>query len=296
MELKLTLPEKTSTGKKVDIKRLASLINAGLKTEDAYNIILGSNKSIIFIDRVLYTPLTEKRIIDLFKTFDTVDQLKTEFKKIIINLYLGLNEKWADMLITKFWPEEEDNIRERSKTDDAITFDDLGECIEECTDDIKTIYTKVREVAEILFLGQVSKKWKKLHNSYDTLVEILKNIIEDDTPSNGMKNIADKMSLMSYSYEVATYKEMHGSRDKSVIEELLRPSKIHPSINMGDNIYRNDNNIYQSTTVDVIKDPLLLLTDDGDIKVQEDSFIATLRGVEEIEEEVESLDFITGED
>ena len=293
MELKLTLPEKTLTGKKVDIKRLASLINAGIKTEDAYNIILGSNSGIIFIDKVLYTPLTETRIINLLESPKTIKQLKNEFKIIIINLYLGLNEDWADMLITKFWPEEEDDIRDRMKNDDAISFNDLE-------NDIKMVYTKVRAIAEILFLSDVSKEWKRLNILYQNLVDTLKDIIEDDTPNEGMRNISDRMSLMSYSYEVATYGEMFGSRDKSVIEELLRPSKIHPSINIGSDIYRNDNKIHQMTTVDRINDPLLLLTDDGDVTIQEDSFIATLEGIEEVEEigkeiKEDIFDFITGE-
>lgn len=304
MESSWKLPKVTRTGKVIDSERLLELYRAGIKPEDAFNVVLGSHKDIVFIDRVLYTPLTEK--LDLFHETSPpkgkkLVQLKSQFKSIILDMYDGFDGDLSEKLVSGLWPKEENKIKRRPKTKDVLTEKDESE------DGIfEEVYGLVRNIVELLYRGGKpirSNEWAKINTTYQKLVDYLQKIIEDPTPNKEMRNIVDRMGLMSYSYEVGSFKEIEGSRDESVLKELFEPSKVHPSIDINPEVISEYGYIKISDVVkpvvalsdETVSSVTPLMIEEGEIQIEEDSFASILREADVVTDDF-SLDFISGKD
>ncbi len=304
METSWKLPKVTRTGKIIDSERLLELYRAGIKPEDAFNVVLGSHKDVVFIDRVLYTPLTEK--LELFHETSPpkgkkLVELKSQFKSIILDMYDGFDDDLSEKLVSGLWPKEENKIKKRPKTKDVLMEKDESE------DGIfEEVYGLVRNIAELLYQGGKPTRpneWTKINTTYQKLVDYLQKIIEDPTPNKEMRNIVDRMGLMSYSYEVGSFKEIEGSRDESVLKELFEPSKVHPSIDINPEVISEYGYIKISDVakpVAALSDETMssvtpLMIEEGKIQIEEDSFASILREADVVVDDF-SLDFISGKD
>jgi len=303
MDISWRLPKISRTGKPIDEERLNLLYKAGIKPEDAFNIILGGHKDIKFIDKVLYTPLSEDEIEKLFLDFkpnsSNLKTIRDKFKNIIFNMYDGLKDDISNSLILDLWPEEEDDILKRPKNKNAITLNDE-------TEDgiIEKVYESVHKIAKILYNENINKNdWNKIKTSYEDLMNYLQKIIEDPTPNKEMRNIVDRMALMAYRYEAGSFGEISGSRDENIIKELFEPSKIHPSIDINpeaiseygylkiDELNKFSDSLSEDTTETIST----IMIDEGQIQIEEDSLLSTLKEADVIEGDF-NFDFIAGKD
>jgi len=303
MEISWRLPKTTRTGKPIDSERLNELYKAGIKPEDAFNIILGSHKDITFIDKVLYTPLSEGSMEMIFlgpePNSELLDEFRNKFKIVILDLYDGLDDDISNSLILGLWPNEEDTIIKRPKNKDILK-------IEEESEDgmFEKVYDSVHNIAKLLYQKKLSAKmWKKIGDLYRAVMDYLQKIIEDPTPNKEMRNIVDRMGLMSYRYETGTFNEIEGSRDENILKELFEPSKVHPSIDINpeyiseygylkiEDMNKFSDSLNEETTETVSS----IMIDEGQVQIEEDSLLSILKEADVIDEDFK-FDFISGKD
>lgn len=299
MESSWTLPISTaSSGKRVPIEKMKELYKAGVNPEDVFNIVLGSKDYIVSLDKYLFTPITDTDIFPpRMPTESKLTKIRSDFKEIILNMYDLVKDDWVNTLVSGVWPKEEKNIKNRKKKKKAFNLTDTN------TETIKEVYGMVRNIALLLYSGDTTvpaKKWKLIVKKVDRLIKYLENVIIDPNPNDAMSNIVDRMSLMSYSTQVGNYSELLGSEDRSSLNKLLEPSKVHPSIQLGFDMSEyghitNTTRYQNSLSGGIMENPSELLTEGGDVQVEEDSVISILRETEKVEDDFK-IGFVSGKD
>lgn len=277
MDIPWILPSITREGKKVDVERLAQLINYGVKNEDAYNVVLGSRPEITFLDRVLYTPITEN---PAWFT-QNLSEGRKEFKKILLEMYTHLKEDWADQLIEGLWSEPKKG--ELKKDSDALTFDQVN------SDLVKEIYQLAHQLGVQLYQKKNPKEIKK---AYQELRDRLESVIEDPNPTAPMRNLSDRMTLMNYSTRLGGFGEVKGSKDQAIVEDLLRPTQVDPSIKeIRLEPVEAEPTGYGEAQV---SSPVETISESGHAQIEENSLLDLLDHIPDPGEE--KIDLISGED
>lgn len=276
------MPTKTRAGKPIDVQKYSELIRYGVDPEDVANIILGAKKYITTIDRILYTPLTEEIVISN-KRFN-LSELQEQFYTVITALYRNLDEELAEIILEPLSPQQVGQIKSKGKNDDALTFKKADK------DFLVRSYTLTAKLTTEIFSDEPNID--QIKAKYSELVDYLSQTIEDPNPTPEMANMSEKMSLMAVVSKIDSLEDVQGSKERAILEELLEPTLIHPSIKEieYEHVRKLDPNYRDSVEV---TNALETVTSQGEFEVHSESMLGALKNIPSSDE---PFDFISGGD